>query len=631
MFPSLFDRAFLPHGHCFFWKPDILWLHVGSDAGIAAAYLVIPLALVRIVRRRRDLDFNWMFLLFSMFILLCGISHLMGIVVLWKPYYRLEGWLKLATALASIPTAALLLRLVPDVVALPSVAKMRETEADLREANARLADRVSDSERQYRILAESVPQLVWTTDPNGAVTFVNQRWVAFTGLTVEQARNGEWIERVHPSERETLAARVQELFQSGAAWETEHRFLHAPTGEYRWQLVRGEPVHDDMGRITLWVGSTTDIHERRLLEESLRASEQALRALTDTMPQLVWSTRPDGHHDFFNQAWYRFTGMPVGSTDGEGWSHLLHPEDRPRTLEIWNRCLETGEPYEINYRFRQAATGQYRWFIGRANPLRDARGNIIRWMGTCTDIHDEKINAERLARANQDLEHFGYAASHDLQEPLRTILLYSQLFQQRHSDSLDETGRTAIQAIMSSATRMMALLKDLRVLLRSGRETDHDRPVLSSSEVAQQVLDDLRAAQEEANATVIVDPLPDLRIERSHFAQVIQNLVTNALRYRGEKPAHVHIGAERIGGRTTFFVQDRGEGIAPEYHERIFQAFQRLHGPRVAGSGLGLTICGRIVASYGGSIWVESSAGEGARFLFTLPDAEIPTEHDQTA
>jgi hypothetical protein len=358
-------------------------------------------------------------------------------------------------------------------------------------------------------------------------------------------------------------------------------------------------------------------------DETLGASESNFRALIETMPQLVWSTRPDGYADYFNPAWYRYTGAADGETDGDAWADVLHPDDRGRARSTWETCVQTGEPYEIRYRLRHGASGRYRWFLGRANPLRNERGEIVRWMGTCTDIDGERSAIEQLARANRDLEHFAYAASHDLVEPLRTILLYSQLIEQRQAAHLDEAGREALDAISGGASRMMALLRDLAVLLRSGQAAGKPRKAVDLNEVVTQVLDDLRAAREEAQAAVAVDPLPTLRVEPSHFAQIVQNLVSNALRYRGGRPARIHIGVDPSGPHPAFFVEDNGEGIAEQYRERIFDAFTRLHGPRVAGSGLGLTICARLVESYGGRIWVESSPGRGSRFLFTLPEAVL--------
>lgn len=139
-------------------------------------------------------------------------------------------------------------------------------------------------------------------------------------------------------------------------------------------------------------------------KQALSETEQKFRILADTMPQMVWSTLPDGHHDYYNARWYEFTGMPEGSTDGEGWNGMFHPEDQERAWERWRHALRTGEPYEIEYRLRDAE-GKYRWTLGRALPIRDSDGNITRWFGTCTDIHEQKLLMEQREMVSQELSH----------------------------------------------------------------------------------------------------------------------------------------------------------------------------------------------------------------------------------
>ena len=139
-------------------------------------------------------------------------------------------------------------------------------------------------------------------------------------------------------------------------------------------------------------------------KQALSETEQKFRILADTMPQMVWSTLPDGHHDYYNARWYEFTGVPEGSTDGEGWNGMFHPEDQDRAWERWRHSLRTGEPYEIEYRLRDAE-GKYRWTLGRALPIRDSEGNIIRWFGTCTDIHEQKLLMEQREMVSQELSH----------------------------------------------------------------------------------------------------------------------------------------------------------------------------------------------------------------------------------
>jgi PAS domain S-box-containing protein len=161
---------------------------------------------------------------------------------------------------------------------------------------------------------------------------------------------------------------------------------------------------DGEGKVYRFPGVAIDITEQRNAAEALTKSELEFRTLADTMPQMVWATRPDGFHDYYNARWYEFTGMPVGSTDGEGWNGMFHPDDQQRAWTLWRHSLETGELYQVEYRLRHHS-GEYRWTLGRALPIRDASGQILRWIGTCTDIHDSRLAAEERELVAQELSH----------------------------------------------------------------------------------------------------------------------------------------------------------------------------------------------------------------------------------
>ena len=153
--------------------------------------------------------------------------------------------------------------------------------------------------------------------------------------------------------------------------------------------------------------ASVDTHKEGSLlaaRDALLRMNTAFRILTDAMPQMVWSTLPDGFHDYYNARWYEFTGVPAGSTDGKGWNDVFHPDDQPHARDVWRRSLETGEPYEITYRLRHHS-GEYRWTLGRALPLRNDNGDIVRWIGTCTDIHDGKMIAEENEILSRELSH----------------------------------------------------------------------------------------------------------------------------------------------------------------------------------------------------------------------------------
>ncbi len=227
--------------------------------------------------------------------------------------------------------------------------------------------------------------------------------------------------------------------------------------------------------------------------------------------------------------------------------------------------------------------------------------------------------AEELERSNRELEHFAYAASHDLQEPLRAIGGYLRLLEHRVPESLDAKARECIRGAAEGAVRMEQQITGLLNLSRAGTrglelaQVKLDLPL-------QGALHNLRFALRAAQATVTQDPLPVLTVDVKQMTQLFQNLIGNALKFRREDPPKVHVGARAENGRWVVWVQDNGIGIAPQYFERIFQVFQRLH-TRTAypGTGVGLAICRRIVARHNGQIWVESQPGQGSTFYFSLP------------
>ncbi len=226
----------------------------------------------------------------------------------------------------------------------------------------------------------------------------SSQYLRLHGLSPDAASetHENWVRRIHPEDRLRVEGDFIAAVRGDATtYRAEYRIVRPSDGEVRWIDARAEIERDEAGQPVRLVGAHRDVTERRRAEDALRTNEQRLRAILETMPQIVWATFPNGSHDYYNGRWYEFTGLPEGSTEGGLWSALVHPEDREAAAEAWRHALATGEAYEVEYRLRHRS-GEYRWVLGRALPVRDADGRIERWYGTCTDIDDQKTAQEAL-------------------------------------------------------------------------------------------------------------------------------------------------------------------------------------------------------------------------------------------
>lgn len=269
------------------------------------------------------------------------------------------------------------------------------------------AKRAQESEERFRNMADNAPVMMWVVDEAGYCTYLNTRWYEFTGQTREQAEGFGWLEATHPEDRQRSESVFIAALKERKPFRLEYRLLRHD-GTYRWAIDAAEPRIAPDGTFMGYVGSVMDIDERHEIERALSKSRLELAAITHSVDQMIWTTRPDGYHDFYNDRWYEFTGLPAGSTDGDGWNGVFHPDDQDRAWDVWNASLRTGAPYEIEYRLRHRSGG-YRWVIGRAKATYDTDGRILRWYGTCTDIHDLKM---------QELQH---GILLDLQEVTRNL------------------------------------------------------------------------------------------------------------------------------------------------------------------------------------------------------------------
>jgi PAS domain S-box-containing protein len=354
--------------------------------------------------------------------------------------------------------------------------------------------------------------------------------------------------------------------------------------------------------------------------EELRQREAQFRNLAEALPTLCWMAYGDGHIFWYNSRWYEYTGTTFDQVEGWGWQSVHDPEIVPAVMERWTASILTGDNFEMVFPMRRA-DGSFRPFLTRVVPIRDEDGRIVRWFGTNTEITAQKEIEKELRSANADLEQFAYSASHDLQEPLRTVKIFSQLLAIRAREKLDGQSLEYLDNVISGATRMEALLRDLLVYARTTRLEKPADPIDANLAV-ETTLTILKGSVAETGAIIQFEPLPTLRVHPTQLEQLFQNLIGNAIKYRrpGVTP-EVHITSKKLNGQWLFSVRDNGIGIEAQYSERIFGIFKRLHtGDTFPGTGIGLALCHRIVERHNGKIWVESQPGEGSTFYFTLPE-----------
>jgi PAS domain S-box-containing protein len=547
------------------------------------------------------------------------------------------------------------------------VTELLRKEEQLRLANVKLEDALMTG--LIGSWSWDVPKDVVTADKGLAHIFGVSSEKALEGLPIEK-----FIESIYEEDRPNVQSAIEKALAETSVFECEYRTIDT-NNKIRWVIARGRVERNDAGEATDFPGVMIDISSRKQAEAQLKESEERLRFMADTMPQLVWITRPDGFHEYYNKHWYEYTGTKDGETDGEGWNNLFYEEDRDRAREVWQHSLKTGEPYEIKYRLYNAPTKKYRWVIGRALPYRDDKGTILKWYGTCTDVNDsiEEIEArkklekelqeekvrlesrvaertsqlkltneglrdeikkrqnvekklreygEELQRSNKELEEFAYVSSHDLQEPLRKIQAFGDLLVEEFADKLGD-GKEYLDRISSSAQRMSTLIEDLLTFSRVTTKPAVLKPI-DLNEVIEYTLADLHDRIQKEKGSVNIQPkLPTVMADETHMRQLFQNLISNALKFHPiDRAPVVTVTATTDDDTYTISIADNGIGIDAKYDKKVFAVFQRLNSKHsYEGTGIGLAVCKKIVERYGGTITIESKLGTGTTFIISLPIA----------
>jgi PAS domain S-box-containing protein len=364
--------------------------------------------------------------------------------------------------------------------------------------------------------------------------------------------------------------------------------------------------------------------------DELKMSEDRLRVLIETIPALAWTSLPDGSNDFVNRRWLEYTGISLEQVQRAGTATPFHPEDIGEHLDKWRAALATGKTFENEARVRRAADGEYRWFLIRGLPLRDERGNIVKWYGTMTDIEDRKRAEEGLRKANADLAHitrvitmgeFAASIAHEVSQPLSAVVTNAEASLRWLAGSTPniEKAREAVTRVVRDGKRAGEVIAQIRALCR---KSSIKREPLDMNEAIEEVL---ALAQGEVRTkrvalrTDLATRLPSVLGDRVQLQQVVLNLIMNGIEAMSsvqDRPRELVIRTqEGEDNQIVVTVRDSGTGLDPKITEHIFDAFYTTKGE---GMGMGLSISRSIVQDHGGRLWASTNEGPGATFQFTL-------------
>ena len=451
---------------------------------------------------------------------------------------------------------------------------------------------------------------------------------AYTHLIGQRDLIGRTVREAMPDVAgQGYLALLDEAYRSGEAFVGRRMPVqfarNGSTREDRYVDFVFQPIRGADGTVTGIFIQGSDVTEQERLEVQLRESEAKFRTITDAMPQIVWSTLPDGFHDYFNHGWYEFTGVPEGTTYGNAWSGLFHPADMGRSWQLWQHSLATGDPYEVEYRLRHR-TGEYRWVLGRALPLRDEQGRIIRWMGTCTDVHEQVIARELLHREAQRKDEFLAMLAHELRNPLAPIRAAASVLPAAAGDA-DRTAQLAevVERQVAHMTRLVDDLLDVSRVTRGLVKLDLEQDDLKSivAGAVEQVRPLIERRRHTLATWMVPAPVP-VRADRTRLVQVFANLLNNAAKYTPDG-GHIELRVDIRDGDAVVCVRDNGSGIDGQLLPHVFDLFSqgtRDHDRSQGGLGIGLALARSITQLHGGQIVALSNGrGQGSEFVVRLP------------
>ncbi len=512
---------------------------------------------------------------------------------------------------------------------------LRSGEVDAFVASGPDGDQVytlKGADEPYRVIVEGMAEGALTLTSGGLILFSNQQFATLVQCPLERVIGSMIQDFVSPEELGVVSALL-----AGC---------HRRKAELQLKTVGSQtiPVYLSVENLVLSGAEclcliVTDLSEQKRQEEIV-AAEKLARSILEQSAEAILVVDPTGRIIRASRAAERLAGaavelrqfdhaFPISLDSGEPYpfAKIWAAAKHSRTINAVEAVAVTPTAERVELLLSAAVlTGAESGSLACVVNLTDIteRRSRERQLKIQSDILKESEARERtrsaeLSRANDDLRQFAFAASHDLQEPLRMIASYSQLLVKAARDGNHEEAGLSVGYITEGTQRMRQLLADLLAYTQVTGDGQEPLTPVNLDAILAQAIENLRTAIERNQASVTADPLPVVYGRDVHFVQLFQNLIENAIKYRGPEPPSIHISATHADGAWCMSVADNGMGIDQEYHQQIFGVFKRLHGKSIPGTGIGLAICQRVVERYDGKIWVDSQPNRGSTFYFTVP------------
>jgi two-component system CheB/CheR fusion protein len=511
-------------------------------------------------------------------------------------------------------------------------------------------EQLSESYEYSQAIFETIEEAVLVLDKDFRVKSANKSFYKIFRVT-EQETEGMLLFELGNKQWNILKLRelLEEVIpnnRSFKGFEIEHNF---PLIGQKVMMLNARRILQKVHRQQLIILAIRDITEHRLAEKIIAEQEARFRNMANNVPVMIWTSGTDKLCNFVNKTWMKFTGRTMEQEMGTGWTEMVHKDDLGQRLETFNTHFTKRKPFETEYRLKNSK-GDYRWVRENGEPDFTPEGEFIGYICSCTEIHDKKLahdemekkieqRTRELKAAIDDLNHtntelgqFAYVASHDLQEPLRKIITFSDRLIGSKRDT-SKTDQDYLDKIIFCAERMRKLINDLLTFSKTSRP-GKEFQLTDLNQVLKEVLKDLDLSIEEKKAKVSFRKLPVIKAIPLQLHQLFYNLISNSLKFSGDKPPLITISAKKLAAKEAnayphldrertyyeFIIKDNGIGFKEEFADQIFTIFQRLNDDeKYPGSGIGLALCRKIVSNHKGAIFAESKANEGSVFHIILP------------